>query len=61
MFDRIIQEITQGRNLVIDNEELSAPVDSVLLLNEIKKVFMSCLIDLKEANHYLESDREFAG
>ena len=60
MYDKIMQEITKGRNLVIDNEKLAEPVDSIQLFDEINRVFMLASIDMREAIQCLESDAEFA-
>lgn len=60
MYERILQEIHKGRNLVIDNEKIPTAIDSALLLDEIKQSFMAFSIDLKEAIEYLETDEKFA-
>ena len=60
MFERILQEITEGRNLVIDNEKIPTAIDSALLLDEINQSFWAFSIDLKEAREYLDSDKKFA-
>ena len=60
MFERILQEIHEGRNLVIDNEKISKAIDSVLLLDEITQSFPAFSIDLNEATEYIESDKKFA-
>ena len=60
MFERILQEIHKGNNLVIDNEKIPEAIDSALLLDEINQSFMAFSIDLKEAIKYLGSNKEFA-
>lgn len=60
MFERILQEIHKGNNLVIDNEKIPEVIDSALLLDEIKQNFIVFSIDLKEVIKYLDSDKEFA-
>ena len=35
MFERILQEIHKGRNLVIDNEKIPKAIDSALLMDDL--------------------------
>ena len=60
MFERILQEIHKGRNLVVDNEKIPTAIDSALLLDEINQSYSAFSIDLKEAIEFLESDEKFA-